>query len=96
MNREQAKQLLPIIQAFADGADVQAVRGEGTWFDVENPRFYGGDNYRIKQKPLERWLTYYPQGVSGMWGSVHPTYESAVNNLTCIGGRVVHMREVME
>lgn len=35
MNRQQAKDLLPIIQAFAEGKTVQFKWGNGAWVDLE-------------------------------------------------------------
>lgn len=48
MDRNQAKDLLPIIQAFADGKDVETKTGSG-WMSIENMSFAGKpDSYRIK------------------------------------------------
>ena len=48
MTREEAKQLLPIIQAFAEGKIIQ-VLDEGEWFDLREPDFKKSTNrYRIK------------------------------------------------
>ena len=56
MNRQQAKELLPIIQAFAEGKTIQIKALDGLWHDDN-----GGDisfyakpkNYRIK--PLQKY-----------------------------------------
>ena len=55
MFREKVKKMLPIMQAFADGKDVQvAVRG-GIWISVNNFTFFGSpENYRIKPVPTYR------------------------------------------
>lgn len=48
MTREEAKKLMPVIQAFADGKDVETKTGSG-WMIVENMSFAGEpDGYRIK------------------------------------------------
>lgn len=61
MNREQAKELLPIIQAFAEGKIIQSIRINGRWIDldintplsnttlIEEPQ-----RYRIKPEPKYR------------------------------------------
>ena len=61
MNREQAKKILPIIQAFAEGKIIQSIRINGRWIDldinttlsitrlIEEPQ-----KYRIKPKPKYR------------------------------------------
>ena len=47
MTREEAKELLPIIQAYADGKTIQLF-DEGKWKDVYETDFYGHpDKYRI-------------------------------------------------
>ena len=54
MTREDAKQLLPIIQAFSDGKDVETKTGSG-WISIENMSFAGKPkNYRIKPEPTYR------------------------------------------
>lgn len=54
MNRNQAKELLPIIKAFADGKDVETKTGSG-WMSIENMSFAGKpDSYRIKPEPKHR------------------------------------------
>lgn len=51
MNRKEAKEFLPIIQAFADGEQVQVLIGN-EWHDMSEPAF-SSSKYRIKPKPRE-------------------------------------------
>ena len=104
MNREQAKKLLPIIQAFADGAQIQYLAGTGKWCDVPDPLFGPYEKYRIKPKPMERWT------VVNEVGSIRGTlpgyleaedareFVKSLESLRASDGpfRVVHMREVVE
>lgn len=56
MTREEAKQLLPIIQAFAEGKAIE-ICSHGIWEDIhiENPYFDCGPScYRIKPEPKYR------------------------------------------
>ena len=54
MTREEAKQLLPIIQAFAEGKCVETKTGSG-WVNMENMSFVGKPkSYRIKPEPKFR------------------------------------------
>lgn len=56
MNRQQAKELLPIIQAFAEGKTIQIKSLDGLWHDDEESdiRFYAKPhNYRIK--PIQKY-----------------------------------------
>ena len=52
MNRQKAKELLPIIQAFAEGKTIQQAGGRG-WFDVDSINF-DLCKYRIKPEPKYR------------------------------------------
>ena len=58
MNRENAKVLLPIIQAFSEGKTIQwrYIKGNTSlWWDDNNPTFEIGDfDYRIKSEPKYR------------------------------------------
>lgn len=54
MNRQQAKKLLPIIQAFAEGKTIQYCHGDVDWIDIAP---YGAlsfsadaSKYRIKSQ----------------------------------------------
>ena len=57
MTREEAKELLPILQAFAEGKTIQ-IKQEGDWFDVgKNTEVYFSESpsdYRIKSEPKYR------------------------------------------
>ena len=45
---------MPVIQAFADGKDVETKTGSG-WISIENMSFAGNpDSYRIKPEPKYR------------------------------------------
>lgn len=54
MNREKAKALLPVIQAYIDGRQMQASYEDGPWEDIAEPSF----NFHIAQyrpKPEPKW-----------------------------------------
>lgn len=51
MNRERAKELLPIIQAFAEGKKIErSVKGKDAWSDTFYPTWIDNRDYRIKQE----------------------------------------------
>lgn len=57
MNRNRAKQLLPIIQAYIDGKPIQSrcVKGDTSlWYDDEDPSFDDDFEYRIKPEAKYR------------------------------------------
>ena len=53
MNRQEAKDLLPIIQAFAEGKTIQQAGRRG-WFDVDSINF-DLCKYRIRIKPEPKY-----------------------------------------
>ena len=56
LTREEAKELLPVIQAFAEGKVIQCRSSiTNEWRDFDEPAFNGViDNYRIKPEPKYR------------------------------------------
>ena len=50
MTREEAKKLLPIIQAYAEGKNIQYEVDIDRWEDIKNPSFRSFIKYRIKPK----------------------------------------------
>lgn len=58
MNRQQAKELLPIIQAFAEGKTIQVKGPDNRWYDYSGSRKLKFDSdpkkYRIKPEPKYR------------------------------------------
>ena len=54
MTREEAKELLPILQAYAEGRTIQFLDG-GKWLDLYESDFYESpERYRIKPEPKYR------------------------------------------
>lgn len=55
MNRNQAKELLPIIKAFSEGKTLQIRQNGSEWMDIETASFTGfPSEYRIKPEPICR------------------------------------------
>ena len=55
MTREEAKELLPIIQAYVEGKTIQMESVNGEWVDDDDPTFNTLTyNYRIKPQPHYR------------------------------------------
>lgn len=54
MNREEAKKLLPIIQAYVEGKKIQSKTLTENWVDVTNPDWDMARCYRIKPEPTYR------------------------------------------
>ena len=55
MTREEVKELLPIIQAFAEGKQIQ-VKSKNEWFEIGNEIYLSEStsDYRIKPEPKYR------------------------------------------
>lgn len=59
MNKSNAAQYLPLVQALADGKVIQ-VRGVECWHDLDSPCFERKpEEYRIKPEPREWWVVSY-------------------------------------
>jgi hypothetical protein len=58
MTRERAKELAPIIQAYAEGKEIEyRAIGYEMWNVVLEPLFGHGFEYRIKSEPKKRLMT---------------------------------------
>lgn len=60
MTREEAKVLLPIIQAYAEGKAIESrcIKGDKSlWYDDEDPSFDNDFEYRLKPEPKYRPFT---------------------------------------
>lgn len=55
MNREEAKKLLPVIEAFSKGKEVEYYDEDlEQWFEISYPTFTGNIKYRVKPEPKYR------------------------------------------
>lgn len=63
MNKDNAKDYLPLVQALADGKVVQYKWADGKWRDGEELSFESElEHYRIKPEPREIWANRFPDG----------------------------------
>ena len=79
MTREEAKNLLPIIQAFAEGKVIEIFDDEIGWVKKENPKFnLNPDFYRIKEEPKYRPF----KSQEECWNEMHkhPDFGWGLNN----------------
>jgi len=79
MNRERAKELLPIIQAFADGKSIQLRRNYADgWEDLCSPANFNniGFEWRIKPEPRVFWINPSDRSQSPAWWLTQEEYES--------------------
>ena len=57
MTREEVKEMLPVLQAYAEGKAIESrcIKGDKSlWYDDEDPSFDNDFEYRIKQEPRYR------------------------------------------
>ena len=88
MNKDNAKDYLPLVQALADGKTIQYEEdSDGNWSSLTNMHFYDDVKYRIKPEPREYWLA-----TSGRFTLSDKEYESG--KWTKNG--VIKVREVIE
>lgn len=80
MNREDARKLLPIITAFANGAAVQVRAGNGEQWNTGEELSFGGapEAYRIKPEPKTLFI------VRNSVGSRVFSSESRTSAETCL------------
>lgn len=97
MTKENAKKLIPIVQAIAEGKTIQRKDGRGNWYDYESSG-PPADELRIKPEPREFWVNEYaslsPHGV------LHNSKEEAELAAKTRGQwdnhlRTIHVREVI-
>ncbi len=99
MNKDNAKDYLPLVQALAEGKVVQYkfLRADASqdWLSLaSNIDFVmPPEHYRIKPEPREIWVNHYPNGVaSGNYESKLSAFDHRAND-TAIQ---VRYREVLE
>ena len=67
LTREKLKELLPIMQAFAEGKSVEYMDSDGLWWKTENPIWEDGTKYRIQPE-----IKYRPfKTVDECWDEMH-------------------------
>lgn len=77
MNKDTAKDFLPLVQALAEGRVIQIKWSDGQWHDSEHLYFvHERDRYRIKPEPKDIWLNEYPDGFC----SAHASERAATDN----------------
>ena len=57
MTREEVKEMLPVLQAFAEGKTIESrcIKGDKSlWYEDEDPSFDDDLEYRIKSEPTYR------------------------------------------
>ena len=59
MNKDNAREYLPLVQALAEGKTIQCRQVPGGWTDMDRLNFNAPPNeYRIKPEPREIWVRF--------------------------------------
>lgn len=92
MNKETARDYLPLVQALAEGRVIQMMGAFGKWKDVDDVFLNTpASNYRIKPEPREIWVNEYPNEIN----SAYRSHDLAAAH--CLDyGKTVRYREVIE
>ena len=57
MTRDETAKLIPIMQAFVDGAEIECQVENNAWFSTNDPAWgYLDYKYRIKKTPRTFWI----------------------------------------
>lgn len=93
MNKDNAKEYLPLVQALADGKTIQFKSYiSSEWLDASTPTFTEpAFMYRIKPEPIELYLWYHVQ--SGSTCDVKSTDKEI--DWTSQGFRKIKVKEVL-
>ncbi len=60
MNRERAKELLPIIEAFANGEEIEEQYEDSEWRELDGWLVADANAYKYRIKPKPREFVIYP------------------------------------
>ena len=95
MTREEAKKLLPIIQAFAEGKTIQwRDLVKDTWVDESVPNWNPSAEYRIKPEPREVWVAVTESGGIGHSFRTERSAKDWIGNAS--QWQAIKFREVMD
>ena len=56
MNKQEIKEIIPVLQAWIDGKTIQYQIPDDTWADVVDAVHPNEYEYRIKPEPREFWI----------------------------------------
>lgn len=99
MNKGNAAQYLPLVQAVADGKEIQHNAFGTEWIVLHNPSFTESpERYRIKPEPREWWIVeHVPAGCNRTpVRYVISDERSAMQYASDLGVTAVHVREVTQ
>lgn len=95
MNKDNAAQYLPLVQALAEGRTIQVrIDGETEWLDAPNPTFtYFPRCYRIKPEPRRAWVWWPRQDDKDHVPCSRTSYGDALWMQDRFGGHITEVTE---
>lgn len=93
MTREQAKEWLPIIQAFAEGKEIQSSPDGANWFNSGSPTFSPTNYYRVKPEPREFYIAVYKDDI--IRGCTGDNSDAVVKDKWPSANEFIKVREVI-
>ena len=95
MNKEEAKDFLPLVQALAEGKTIQYCDHDGDWLDIPIPAFSKKpERYRIKPEPHVLWAV---RDDHGRFGGIFLEESKAAEQAECVeNARIVKYVEELE
>ncbi|QHJ81953.1 MAG: hypothetical protein [Caudoviricetes sp.] len=95
MNKDNARDYLPLVQALAEGRVIQKKNGDGGWTDISSLATYvAPSDYRIKPEPREIFVPRWPDGFEGApYRTEREAKQILANETTC---KIIRYREVIE
>lgn len=80
MNKKNAADYLPLVQALADGKVIQMMEALGKWKDVDDVFLNTpASNYRIKPEPREIWVNRHED--AGLGYNFYTSKEAAAHGI---------------
>lgn len=96
MNKDNAKDYLPLVQALVDGKEIE-FQGRDGWYALDDPSFdFPADRYRIKPELKEIWVNEYEDGDSFIHASEEAAYRTATARINVGRATTRRYREVIE
>ena len=94
MSPDRAKELLPVITAFAERKTIESrlnirISPSDSWVIDLNPRWHDDYDYRVQPPPREFWIAW---DENESWGTAYAIFPDLP---LAPGFRYVHVREVL-
>lgn len=96
MTIERAKELLPLIQAFAEGKTIQGKVLDVHWHDIPDPTWDNDVEYRVKPEPRQFWMVDGPAAQCHVFPTLEQAKEFAakIENRFFCSSDIIRLQEV--